>query len=94
MENKILGMLGLARRAGKVTLGFENVQKLKKCCLVLIAADAAERTVRHTKELGLETICLDSTKNVLGKALGAGQVSVLGVTDPGFADAIRKLSEY
>ena len=47
INNKICGLLGLARRAGKLTFGTEAcLQEIDKnrVNLIIIATDAAERT--------------------------------------------------
>ena len=58
-EPKLFGALGLCRRAGRLATGFERV--LENACqgraqLVLLAADASERTARKVKE-GCEGLC-------------------------------------
>lgn len=94
MENKILSMLGLARRANKVILGLDNIIKYKaRCKILVLAADASDRTKRNATDLELETISLQLTKAEIGRALGCERVAVLGVTDSEFANAVRKLSQ-
>lgn len=94
MENKILSMLGLARRANKVILGLDNIIKYKaRCKILVLAADASDRTKRNATDLELETISLQLTKAEIGRALGCEGVAVLGVTDSEFANAVRKLSQ-
>ena len=52
MNNKIYGLIGLARRAGKINFGTESsleIVKNGKAKLVIIAEDAAERTKKNFK---------------------------------------------
>ena len=52
-QNKVLRLLGLATRAGKIAFGTESVIdtiKKNKTSLVIVAKDAADRTKRkYTK---------------------------------------------
>ncbi len=101
LENRVKGMIGLAKKAGKIVAGAEQCEKeirAKKSELIIIANDISDTglkaitdvcthySIRHIK-------CF--TKNELGEAIGAlGERSVLSVNDKGFADAIlKKFSE-
>ena len=53
MRNKLLFALSLCRKAGALVTGFDPVKEsvmTGKADLVLCAADAAERTLRHAQE--------------------------------------------
>ena len=98
MENeKIRGMLGLARRAGKTAGGaFLSEQALKKgkARLVLIAEDASENTRKQFLAMSSYRkvpVLIWGTKDVLGECTGNAQFSVLAITDSSFADAITRL---
>lgn len=57
--NKLLGALGLCRRAGKLALGSDRVLEQAawgRAALVLLAADASGRTARRLRE-GCEGLC-------------------------------------
>lgn len=57
--NKLLGALGLCRRAGKLALGSDRVLEQAargRAALVLLAADASGRTARRMRE-GCEGLC-------------------------------------
>ena len=89
MNPNFMGMLGLARRANKVILGFDQVSvQVPKCKLLVAACDASDRTKRNIDRLGLRVIQTDMKKVDMGKALGVGSCAVLAVTDDGFADAL------
>ena len=99
--DKLLNLIGLAKKAGKLEVGEEPVgaaARSKHARLILIASDAADNTRRralHFGEAG-ECICLalPETKEALGKALGRTSCAMLAVTDVGFAEAIaKKLAE-
>ena len=94
---KLLKLIGLAKKAGKLEVGEEPVgaaARSKHARLILIASDAAENTRRRAKHFGDagECICLEipATKEALGKALGRTSCALLALTDIGFAEAIAK----
>lgn len=101
MENKVdqkkaLALLGLARRAGKLTTGQDQVLKAirtKKAYVVLMANDSGQSTQKkfsdkcHSYEIALTT---EFTKQELSSAIGAKR-SLIAVTDPGFGKKIRQL---
>lgn len=99
--NKLLNLIGLAKKAGKIEAGEEPTgaaARAKQARLLLIAADAADNTRRRAMHFGEagECICLvlPETKGDLGHALGRTSCAVLAVTDIGFAEAIaKKLAE-
>lgn len=99
--DKLLNLIGLAKKAGKLEVGEEPVgaaARSKHARLILIASDAADNTRRralHFGEAG-ECICLEipPTKDDLGRALGRTSCALLALTDIGFAEAVaKKLAE-
>lgn len=97
-----LGLLGIARKAGKTETGEEavaSVAELKKIRLVLTASDSAERTKRRAQSLAelSNAPCIEvaETRGELGNALGVRPCAVVGVSDMGIAAAlVKKLSVY
>lgn len=95
MTPKIKGLLGLARKAGKLSSGDSQVEALlkkKKGSLLIIASDAPGMTAKYVKwaeDLGLPVMVMGSKKE-LGLAVGLSPRAVILVTDKGFADAILK----
>jgi len=99
-EKKIWSMLGLAKRAGRVETGSLPVEKCIKAYrafLVVVAADASDRTKKDLRNMcGFRDIELAEfgTKEALGHALGAGaERSAAAVTDEGLAARIQKMIE-
>ena len=97
MDNGLIGLLGLARKAGKAEVGEESVSiaaKAHKARLILLASDAGEHTRRHGERLGEQGNCpalpLPLTKAELGGALGRGSCAILAFTDVGMAAAAAK----
>ncbi|MBO4897994.1 MAG: ribosomal L7Ae/L30e/S12e/Gadd45 family protein [Clostridia bacterium] len=95
MAGNALLMLGLARRAGKLIYGSENVvlsARQGKIKLAVMASDASERTKKlmQNKCKSFSVPLLEfSTKEELGSVLGKSDISALGVTDRNFAKAIQ-----
>lgn len=96
MVNKLSGLLGMCRRAGRLTVGFDAVVALcrEPQVLVMIASDASERTVRQiTFQAGDTPIHrLPLTRDETAHAVGSQKpVAVLATTDRGFIRAISPL---
>ncbi len=96
MNNKLLSLLGMCRRAGKLTIGYEKtletIQK-HKCKVALVAADTAPRTEKelrfHAKEQ-IPVIRIAQAKEELSHAIGT-PAGVVGITDEGFANQAKLL---
>lgn len=94
---KILSMIGLAHKAGRVEIGEEPVgsaARAKKARIILVAGDAADSSVRRAMGFASAGSCLclivPATKEELGRALGRTSCAMAAVTDIGFADAVAK----
>lgn len=99
MANKLAGLLGLARRAGKITAGTDAVIKeMTKghAKAVLLASDASPRTQENIKRACAEKKigCLqtDLNKEQLGASIGRGETAVTAVADSSFAKRMTELS--
>ena len=82
MNNKFLGMLGLAKRAGKVQTGEDICSKAVKSGvskLIIVACDASDNTKKFVEA---------GSKAELGKFTGADSRAVVSVNDDNFAKAI------
>ena len=97
MDNGLAGLIGLARKAGKVEVGDEPVSiaaRTHKARLILLASDSAAGTLRHGAGLGEMGNCpaltVPLTKAELGGAVGRSACAILALTDVGFAAAITK----
>ena len=98
---RILSMLGLAHKAGRVEIGEEPVgssARARKARVILVASDAAANTVSAMKNAAAQRetpapiLTLPCTKRELGGALGVRECAALAVLDTGFALALcRKL---
>ncbi len=97
---RILGMLGFAMRAGKLTVGTEltcRAMQRGDVKLVVVSSGASEATKKKlfTKSefYGITAIEVDVDTERLGQLLGKTYApAVAGVCDAGFANEIKKAS--
>jgi len=94
---KILGLLGLAKKAGRVEIGEEPVSaaaRAKQARLILVASDAAENSARRAGRFAETTATawavIPATKAELGGSLGRTACAMVALTDAGFAAAVAK----
>ena len=92
--NKILGILGISAKAGKVVSGtdivLEEMEK-RKVKLVIVAEDSAERTINNFKyscEKYSVPIVIYGTIDENSKAIGKENRAVIGVKDDNLAKAL------
>lgn len=97
MNDRVLSLLGLALRGGRLAVGEEPAAlaaKAGQARLLLVAADAAENTLRRAEHLAREGHCLHLTlpftKAELGGALGRGSAAIAALTDTGLAAAVAE----
>lgn len=95
--DKALGLLGLARKAGKLQTGEESVGALlaeKRARLTVLASDAGEATARKIRGMAADSrqkvISIPYDKLRLGAALGRPAVSVAAFADVSMALAFAK----
>ena len=95
--NKALLCAGLAKKAGKLAAGTENVLEAirsGKAARVIIASDASPNTAKSIKDktgtYGVPLSDAGSTGAELGKALGMAACACAAFTDKGFADMFER----
>jgi ribosomal protein L7Ae-like RNA K-turn-binding protein len=99
-NQKFLGLLGLAMRAGKVVSGEEGVLaaiKSQKAALVIIAENASDGTKKKftDKSTYRDIPCrIAFEKEVLGHAIGKKTRAVIGIVDPGFATKMLEMIDW
>lgn len=101
MQNSYLGLLGLAKRAGKIECGDEAARSAmtsKAARLVLIAGDSSDRTKETfrfiAESFNIPSVTVSETRADIGNALGKRPCAVVAVCDMGFAAAlVKKLAE-
>ena len=96
MQDKVLSMIGMATKAGKVQSGeflTENAVKERKAKLVVVAEDASDNTKKLFKDkcsFYKIPLCIYGTKEDLGKWTGNEYRAALAVVDEGFVKSIVK----
>ncbi len=96
-QDKILRLLGLATRAGKIAFGTESVIETienKKAKIVFIAEDAADRTKRNITRIAQERnikVRIYGTIETLSKSIGKENKAVVSVKDINFANEMLKI---
>ena len=98
-ENKILGLLGIAEKSGKLASGefsAEQALKTRKACLTIVADDASENTKKKFRDKCEHVRCpilVLSSKRELAHAIGKEERSCVAVLDRGLAAAISRAAE-
>ncbi len=98
MNDKLLSMLGLARRAGRLSCGFDasvDSMKIGKSALLLLANDLSERTERAVKakaeQYSVGYIMCGRDMSSIGNAIGKKMTGIISVNDSGFAEKLKAL---
>ncbi len=95
-NDKVLNLIGLAQKAGKVVSGefmTEKAVKLGDAALVILAEDASDNTKKkfgNMCEFYEVPLRIHAAKDYLGHAMGKELRASLAVTDEGLAQAIMK----
>ena len=96
-QNRVLSLIGLATKAGKITSGEFSTEKSVKtgnADLVIVSEEASENTkkkFRNMCDFYHVPIYFYGTKDELGKAMGKEFRASLAVQDAGLSKAIEKV---
>lgn len=97
MQNKFLSLLGMARKANRVSLGYDKALEAVhsgKSFAVFLASDLSEKTKRGlvfaSEETDIPVITTEYTIFELTSALGS-KTGVVSVNDSGFAKKLLTL---
>jgi len=96
MKSHVLFLLGISQKAGKLVSGQEIVEKAinaKKVFLIIVSEDASKNTKEKMRCLSTKAnipIFYWCHSNELGKAIGKEQRKVIGITDKGLAEEIKR----
>ena len=97
MNDRALGLLGIARRASALSLGHDaalsSVKEGKASLCILASERLKDEFISLCEKTGGKTpaLTLGCTMNDLGRCLGAKMTAVLTVNDGGFARKITEL---
>lgn len=95
-NDKVLNLIGLAQKAGKVVSGefmTEKAVKTGEAVLVILASDASDNTKKkfgNMCEYYEVPLRIHAAKDYLGHAMGKELRASLAITDEGLAQAIMK----
>ena len=98
MNNKLLSLLGLMRRAGKLSLGFDAAADSAESGisrLILTTADISPKTLKELNykiNTQIEVIALNGDALELQRAIGKA-VKIISINDKGFAQKAKLLME-
>lgn len=97
VNNKILGLLGISAKAGKITAGtdacIEEMQK-NKIQVIIISAEASDKTKKNFKyycEKYNVPIEIYGSIEDISRAIGKKNKAVIGVKDKNLAKEILKI---
>ena len=89
-RDSFLTSLGLAKRADKLVIGWDRIDKYSgHIFFIIVAGDASART-RKNAELKAETLLTEYAMETLGNAVGISRAAVIAVTDGNFANLLLK----
>ena len=94
--DRLLNLLGLARRAGRLAVGFSAVERLVKRGerpLIVVARDIGAAQREKVRRWQPVAGCVEDivTSAELADRLGRQKLAVVGVSDPGFVKGIAEL---
>lgn len=97
MNDRLLSILGLCRRAGKIVIGtdpvIDSVLNGKSFIVVMtkdFSNNSKKNILKASHQSNVKTFVINRTKDELGMSLGK-YCAVVGITDRGFSDKIQEL---
>lgn len=97
-ENRILSILGIASKTGKIVLGQKALKsyisgfQMRK--FVIFASDHGESVnalIQKCKTYNVPFVELEVKKEALGKAIGKSEASAVGIVEETFVEGIKKV---
>ena len=98
INKKILGLIGLSAKAGKISFGADSVEtqiRKRKINLVIIAENSSERTKDKFKKLSEENdipYIIVGEIDELSKAIGKSNKAIIGIKDLNLSKEIQKIN--
>lgn len=94
INNKILGLIGLAMKAGKISFGADSVEEAiekRKVKLVIISEESSDRTKGKFEKICNKNkipIIIYGTIEDLSKSIGKNNKAVIGIRDINLSKSI------
>ena len=96
MKDKLKGALGLLKKSGMLTMGFDPVAEAAakgKICLIVLAEDLSPKSAKeiryiahkHNTDVVTAPVAMDEIWYLLGRRTG-----ILGASNQGLADIVRR----
>ena len=98
INKKVLGLIGLSAKAGKVSFGADSVEngiRKKVVKLVIVAEDSSDRTKDKFKKICNEfqiPIMQIADIETLSKTIGKNNKAILGIQDINLSREIEKIN--
>ena len=98
INNKILGLIGLAARARKVCFGADSVEERinkNKVKMLIVAEDASQRTKDKFNKIAKEKnvpIIIKGDIELLSKTIGKSNKAIIGIEDINLSNEIQKIN--
>ena len=98
INNKILGLIGLAAKARKVCFGADSVEERvnkKQVKLLIVAEDASDRTKDKFSKIAEKKnvpIIIKGEIEILSKAIGKSNKAIIGIEDINLSNEIQKIN--
>ena len=98
INNKILGLIGLAARARKVCFGADSVEdrtSRRQVKLLIVAEDASDRTKDKFKKIAEKEnvpIIVKGEIELLSKAIGKSNKAIIGIEDINLSNEIQRIN--
>lgn len=96
MQDKLLSLLGIAAKAGRLVCGsfvVEKTVKAGKACCVIVSEDASDNTKKDFRDMCAwyhVPMLFYGSRGELGHAIGKGERVVAAITDSGLAEAVSR----
>ena len=98
INNKILGLIGLATRARKVCFGADSVEERinkNKVKMLIVAEDASQRTKDKFNKIAKEKnvpIIIKGDIELLSKTIGKSNKAIIGIEDINLSNEIQRIN--
>ncbi len=98
INNKILGLIGLAARARKVCFGADSVEERinkNKVKMLIVAEDASQRTKDKFNKIAKEKnvpIIIKGDIELLSKTIGKSNKAIIGIEDINLSNEIQRIN--
>ena len=98
INNKILGLIGLAAKARKVCFGADSVEERvnkKQVKLLIVAEDASDRTKDKFSKIAEKEnvpIIIKGEIEILSKTIGKSNKAIIGIEDINLSNEIQRIN--